>query len=385
MMVGLAQKVVQSVGAGQSAEPGEERYLNQCQFRGFDSAESPVSAVSSQAAASFRQHLPAILALVGDTLRPKAGGASPAISADHFHFVEDALQYFGDTLAAVYDLALHQSLAEESREWTMAFRSRGLDAGFFRRMMQAWTLALYAIIPTPLANELVPTLNWLAVRADELFATSPVGRDYMPEHARFTQTLMDNRKDRALEIVHAYAGDHSLEGIISGLFLASISDAGVRWRENRLTVAEEHVITANLLWVAHQFYGERIREHAHNDLVAVTCVPGDTHALVAELLAGYLECKGWRVLFLGASMPEEELVRALDTRTPRALVVSVRMIAFLPAFRSLTQLLRVRQPGLTILAGGTPRAKPVLVQMCDGVPETFAECHEMLMERIDHA
>jgi methanogenic corrinoid protein MtbC1 len=120
-------------------------------------------------------------------------------------------------------------------------------------------------------------------------------------------------------------------------------------------------------------------------MVAVVCVPGDVHALGAELLAQYLEYQGWDVLFLGASMPEEDMLRLLEQQQPEALVISIRMIAFLPALRGLVQRVRERLPDMQIMAGGLPRAATVLNTICDGVPADFEACHHLLERRQRHA
>jgi methanogenic corrinoid protein MtbC1 len=113
-------------------------------------------------------------------------------------------------------------------------------------------------------------------------------------------------------------------------------------------------------------------------MVAVTCVAGDSHVFGAELLAQYLDGDGWTSLFLGASMPQRDLLEMIAGKRPYAAIVSIRMAAFLPAFKDLADALRGTVPAMLLLAGGTPRIAPLLTRLCDGVPATFAEAQAML-------
>jgi methanogenic corrinoid protein MtbC1 len=137
--------------------------------------------------------------------------------------------------------------------------------------------------------------------------------------------------------------------------------------------------------VANQLFAECRLEPSRNKTVAITCVPGDAHVLGAELLARYLECRGWNQLFLGASMPQPDLIGTLTATQPFAIVVSVRMTAFLPAFVELADKLRAALPATLLLAGGPARIEPVLARLCDGVPPTFAQAHALLEQGRRHA
>lgn len=342
--------------------------------------------ISPKTATLFRENLPALLTQVRDTLRIASNSQTPPLlSEKQLDFVQDAQSYFGKTLAAIFTFSLYDVLAQELFELAHAFRSRGLDPGFPVRMLKAWNIAIHCILPTAEANEVGRPLEWLEKQAELI---PPSAREKISPgipQADFTRALLDNRKGQALEIALSFHKDHGLESTLDYLFLLSLSEIGRGWSDNRLSVAEEHLASANLMWAAHRFFAALTPHAARQTTVAVACVPGDLHTLGAELLARCLEYYGWPVLFLGAGMPETEMFDLLETRQPGAIIISIRMLAFLPALSRMVQCSRAKLPGMKILAGGTARAETILKTLCDGVPRNFTECRAMLEEKVNHA
>ena len=322
-----------------------------------------------------------MLAMVRDAIRIGSNAAGIARSKEQFDFIQNAQGIFGKTLAAVFEFGLYGILTEELTWTARTFRGRELDSDVLSRMLKAWIVALHGTLRTPMVRELVRPFEWLDRHAADFFARK--GRDVPrlgSEATAFVGALIDNRKNDTLGLAVSFRKKHSLESLIDSLFLATLKEIGRRWSDNRITVADEHMASANLQWTAHRFFGNLKPETPKEISVAVSCVPGDAHALGAELLSLYLEHRGWSVQFLGATMPEEDMLRLLEARRPQAVVVSVRMVAFLLSFGDLVQHLRQRLPGVRILAGGPPGVHPVLSAFCDGVPKNFEECHNLLAE-----
>jgi hypothetical protein len=70
---------------------------------------------------------------------------------------------------------------------------------------------------------------------------------------------------------------------------------------------------------------------------------------------------------------------------PFALILSVTLVSHLTALESLVMKLRERFPELRILAGGSAvqKAKDVIQQIADGVPDSFEECHRILTDMVN--
>lgn len=330
-------------------------------------------AVSPEASVSFHQNQSALLSLVHNALRIQL----PA--GNTLDFVQNLQPTFGLTLAATFEFGLYNAFAEELA-WTAGiFRSRGIGPDILNRMLNAWIYAMNSTLETVAVRELIRPLEWFEKQAGKIFESSEQDDPRLDaDQTAFVQALLDNRKEQALKTAFSVQKKQSLENLIDHLFLASMTYIGRQWSGNRISVAEEHLATSNLLWTAHRFFANCKTEPARKKTMAVTCVPGDAHSLAAEILSQYLEIKGWPVLFLGASMPQEEMLRLLQKRPSHTVIVSVRMVSFLPAFRDLVQRFRELLPEMRILAGGPARIQNVLKRLSDGVPSNFAECLDLL-------
>ncbi|MCU0605957.1 MAG: cobalamin B12-binding domain-containing protein [Candidatus Edwardsbacteria bacterium] len=314
-----------------------------------------------------------------EALAIDARASRDGAGAGRLDFILELQPYFGRTMAAVYQFGLQDVLLGEAADLARSFAGRGLDARFLRRMLQAWVIAIHATLRTPDAAELVAPLQWLAARIDELFLRLRQDDPALsPEQSGFLQSLLENRADDALALARAAVGKRPIDHLVDQLLMPVLAEIGRRWSGSSISVADEHLATGNLSQVASQMFAACRPEPSRRKTAAITCVPGDVHALSGELLARYLGCRGWNPLFLGASMPQPDLVKALAAARPYAILVSVRMTAFLPAFAELAGAVRDALPATLLLAGGPARIGALLGRWCDGVPATFAQAHALL-------
>jgi methanogenic corrinoid protein MtbC1 len=124
---------------------------------------------------------------------------------------------------------------------------------------------------------------------------------------------------------------------------------GELWAANEWTVAREHAATATseraLAAVA-----ARCRTRPTRGRITIACVDGEWHALPVRILAELLRLDGWRVDFLGPSVPGPHLVAHLHETGPEAVALSCMLATRLPrAHRAITA---CRAAGVPVIAGG---------------------------------
>jgi len=131
-----------------------------------------------------------------------------------------------------------------------------------------------------------------------------------------------------------------------------IERIGDRWREGSLKVAHEHLATA----VIRTFLGSVARSYALPSTapgLIVTTPAGQLHELGAILVAAAANHHGWRVTYLGPSLPAEEIAGAVQQDRARAVGLSIVYPEDDPHLDE--ELVRLRQllsPDVAILAGG---------------------------------
>lgn len=132
-------------------------------------------------------------------------------------------------------------------------------------------------------------------------------------------------------------------------------ELGRMWHLNEATVAEEHFATATTLLVLSQLF-EMLDFAPRNGKVAVAAsVEGNAHDVGVRMLADLLEAEGWRVIYLGASVPAQDLAQAADMFEADLVAVSAGLGCQLPTVADTIEAIRSasrRGALVRILVGG---------------------------------
>ncbi|WDZ84967.1 cobalamin B12-binding domain-containing protein [Micromonospora cathayae] len=113
----------------------------------------------------------------------------------------------------------------------------------------------------------------------------------------------------------------SVADVLVDLVAEAQREIGRRWLTGRWSVAQEHAATH----VSEQVVAavaRRIPVAGHRGHVVLACVEGEWHALAARIVAEVVRAGGWRVTFLGASVPPRHLVTYLHQTGPDAVLLS---------------------------------------------------------------
>ncbi|MFJ5969197.1 B12-binding domain-containing protein [Streptomyces sp. NPDC093060] len=171
---------------------------------------------------------------------------------------------------------------------------------------------------------------------------------------RLWQAVVDGDEYGAVDIVHkAVADGVDEETLLLDVIAPVQARVGVEWAADRITVAQEHAVTAiNERVIASLSHRRPARERRapHQGRVTVSCIDGEWHALPARLVAEVLHLRGWQVDYLGAQTPTPHLVSHLHHTNPDAVLLSGSIPTRLPtAHAAITACQAV---GILVLAGG---------------------------------
>lgn len=137
--------------------------------------------------------------------------------------------------------------------------------------------------------------------------------------------------------------------IMIDLIGATQARVGELWAANEWTVAREHAATATSER-ALAFVASRTAVRPHRGRITIACVDGEWHALPVRILAEMLRLDGWRVDFLGPSVPGLHLVAHLHETGPDAVALSCMLATRLP--RAHAAITACRAAGVPVIAGG---------------------------------
>jgi len=156
------------------------------------------------------------------------------------------------------------------------------------------------------------------------------------------------------------AGDIVLQAVATGMAAETVlldvigavqRKVGEEWAANRMTVAQEHAVTAISDRVV-TAVSLAVDPPSGPPLARVTiaCVDGEWHALPARLLAEVLRLRGFRVDYLGAQVSAPHLIADLHRTGPDAVALSSSIPTRLPAAHA--TITACQAAGVPVIAGG---------------------------------
>jgi DNA-binding transcriptional MerR regulator len=154
---------------------------------------------------------------------------------------------------------------------------------------------------------------------------------------------------------------------VEDVLLPLMREVGELWEENRAVVAQEHFASAFVRERMASLLAELDTGVAQGPEGVCAGAPGDAHELGLLAAAVRLAAAGWRVLYLGADTPLDEIRRVVGERRPALLCTSVVVRREAAAFHDFARALRGLAPsgtGVVIGGAGIPREAQPMAGVC---------------------
>ena len=172
---------------------------------------------------------------------------------------------------------------------------------------------------------------------------------------QYIEALLDADLAAARDLVEdAAAFGTPVRDLYLEVLQPALYDVGRRWEHGELSVAQEHLATAATETLMVQL-SERLAapDAPRRDRVAiVACVDGELHALGGRMVADFLAADGWKVLYLGAVTPAEDLADLARRRGASVVALSAALTDRLDRVRAAVDALREVEPPPFVIAGG---------------------------------
>ncbi len=162
--------------------------------------------------------------------------------------------------------------------------------------------------------------------------------------------------------------------LMQRVLIPLITEIGEKWEHGTIRVAHEHCATSVIRTVLGNFV------HAHsatsNAPVLIATTPtGQLHELGALIAGSVAADRGWKVIYLGASLPPEEIAGAFRLSNADALALSIIYPADDPALPQHLRAVRRLLAEAPIIAGGNSAASyaatlsEIGATICTNIPE----------------
>lgn len=148
----------------------------------------------------------------------------------------------------------------------------------------------------------------------------------LPAAAHYGRIALTGNQREALQLVEStMRAGHTLTQTSVRVIQPAMVELGQLWQTNRVTVAQEHLVTAVTQNVLARAY-----MHAHfaaplGRKALFAAVEGNHHILGLRILSDAFETSGWDATYLGGDVPTTDLLRYVDTAHPDILGLSLSM------------------------------------------------------------
>jgi methanogenic corrinoid protein MtbC1 len=172
----------------------------------------------------------------------------------------------------------------------------------------------------------------------------------------YLRALLAGSRREAMAVVDgAVRGGMGIRPLYLDVFQPVMREIGRLWQENRITVADEHLATAITQAAMARLYDQLFAGGAQpGPLLVAACADQERHELGLRMICDVLEMEGWDTIFLGASVPVEDLVQMVMERKPEVVALSASISPHVARVRAAIEGIRAAVPegGPVIVVGG---------------------------------
>jgi MerR family transcriptional regulator, light-induced transcriptional regulator len=168
----------------------------------------------------------------------------------------------------------------------------------------------------------------------------------------YLEDLLVGRRTSALARVDQLLDDGaSVEDVYLRIFEPVLRETGRRWQRNRISVAQEHYVTAVTQLAMAQLYPRIFRTPRIGRTLVASCVGGELHEVGLRMVTDLFEFAGWDTHFLGADTPSQAVAELAAQRQADLVAVSATLPSHREEAARMVAALRSRLP-VPILVGG---------------------------------
>ncbi|WP_162598583.1 cobalamin B12-binding domain-containing protein [Nocardioides gilvus] len=144
----------------------------------------------------------------------------------------------------------------------------------------------------------------------------------------------------------------TLDEVVDGWLLPALHRLGVAWADGRVSVAEEHFVSASVQRRLARAYDETPRP-SEGPQVLIGLASGSRHELGVLAFATALRQRGVDTVYLGGDVPVAAWVEAVQQRHPDGVVIAVPGREDVVGSRELVAALAEVAPDLSVMVGGS--------------------------------
>jgi methanogenic corrinoid protein MtbC1 len=230
-------------------------------------------------------------------------------------------------------------LLKNTLNWVFSsYIARGFSVNYFKEVLKTWIQVINVTLDIQEAREITEVYYWMENFYDKFSVEQKVDNELSINKSPFQVVLNDKKNllfsyliegdyKSSIKLIKEIIHDkETLSNIYTEIIKEAMYDVGKAWQKGKISISQEHLATSVVTRIMASIYMDYfILAENTKEKVIVTTATNEFHELGIRIVADLLELDGWDVIYLGANIPREDLVKIILKEKPSFVVISVTM------------------------------------------------------------
>jgi len=177
--------------------------------------------------------------------------------------------------------------------------------------------------------------------------------EYYKIRKDYLDAILTNQTRMAYTIINDAKKDGiPLTSIYEEILAKVMYEIGILWHKHIITVDKEHYATSVTQTVMSGFYDEIFSRPRQNRVLVSCAVGSELHEMGIRMLSDIFEFYGWDTFYLGAALPKNALLDAINEHKPDLVALSVTMPPYLSMCEEIVLTVKEKYPDVKLAVGG---------------------------------
>ncbi len=173
----------------------------------------------------------------------------------------------------------------------------------------------------------------------------------------YTSLLLNGNRNKAMKLILESVNNKiSIKDIYIHVFQNSLYEIGELWKENIISIAQEHYCTAATQLIMSQLYPYIFNTQKKGLKFVSASVSGELHEIGIRMISDFLEMEGWDTYYLGSNMPTDGIINSAKENKADLIGISCTMMFHLDSVTEIINKIRNTDTlkNINIIVGGYP-------------------------------
>lgn len=237
-------------------------------------------------------------------------------------------------MATIFSITNYELLAKTIPWVYKTYSSHGFSHDYFPEVLNAWIQSLSQENDNELYKEIIEIYQWLLKKHEDMILASEeeklaaiaTEQSMIGSKNEFQQALLEGDHRKCLSMANENITTGSdVEKFYLHTIQPALYEIGNLWESGQISIAQEHLASAIVSRVMATTSMIDVPASSEAGKAIVTAGPNEFHETGAWMISDALERMGWKVRYLGANTPAEDLLDMMHEFSPDIIAVSVTM------------------------------------------------------------